>query len=85
MKHLHTFESFNYYHHQDEITDEGLKHLQNVKNISLDSCGNITDDGLEYLKNVEKLSLSCNSNITIVTLYFPIKFFAEFSIIKDPL
>lgn len=51
------------------ITDEGFKYLQNVKNMGLLSC-KITGDGFKYLKKIHTIDFTKSKNVTSENLKY---------------
>lgn len=51
-------------HHNNKITNEGLKYLKNIVVLELPDNEHITDYGLKYLERIEKLHILSNPGIT---------------------
>jgi Leucine Rich repeat len=54
----------------DNITNEGLKYLTNIKNLNITSCEQIDDDGLKYLSNVTILNIKYCPKITTLGISY---------------
>ena len=67
---LYFLKDYNFLYNLDlsncnNITDEGLKYLENttIKHLNLSNCSNITDEGIKYLKTSEMISLNLENTM----------------------
>jgi hypothetical protein len=47
-----------------QVSDDGLKYLENIQSIHIDCCEEITDNGLAHLQNINTIRIYDNKNIT---------------------
>jgi hypothetical protein len=48
----------------EEISDDGLKYLKDMRGVDIDECDKITDNGLIHLQHINRVILYNNKNIT---------------------